>query len=56
MAEPKFTIQEEITREYRRFNAVESQLTVRLSRLVDSNPMSHSIASVSDLFEQALRK
>jgi hypothetical protein len=30
MAEPKFTIEEDITRQYRRFNAVGTQLTVRL--------------------------
>jgi hypothetical protein len=56
MAEPRFTIEEEINREYRRFNAVGTQLTVRLSHPpVDSNPMSHFLASVSDLFEHALQ-
>jgi hypothetical protein len=55
MAEPRFTIDEEINRQYRRFNAVGTQLTVRLLPPVDSNPMSHFLASVSDLFEHALR-
>jgi hypothetical protein len=53
----RFTI-EEINRQYRRFNAVGTQLTVRLlppDEGEDSNPMSHFLASVSDLFEQALR-
>jgi hypothetical protein len=54
MAEPKFAIEEEITRQYRRFNAVGTQLTVRLlppTEGEDPNPMSHFLASVSDLFE-----
>jgi hypothetical protein len=55
MAEPRFTIEEEITRQYRRFNAVGTQLTARLLPPVDSNPLSHFLASVSDLFEQALQ-
>jgi hypothetical protein len=55
MAEPRFTIEEEINRQYRRFNAVGTQLTVRLLPSVDSNPMSHFLASVSDLFEHALQ-
>jgi hypothetical protein len=55
MAEPRFTIKEEITKEYRRFNAVGTQLTARLLPPVDSNPMSYFLASVSDLFEHALQ-
>jgi hypothetical protein len=45
-------------RQYRRFNAVGTQLTVRLQPShegEDSNPMSLFLASVSDLFEYALR-
>jgi hypothetical protein len=56
MAEPRFNIEEEITRQYTRFNAVGTQLTARLSPWVDSNPMSLFLASVSDLFEHALQK
>jgi hypothetical protein len=55
MAEPKFPIEEEITRQYRRFNAVGTQLTVRLLPGEDPKPMSHILASVSDLFEHALQ-
>jgi hypothetical protein len=45
-------------RQYRRFNAVGTQLTVRLQTPHegdDSNPMSHFLASMSHLFEYALR-
>jgi hypothetical protein len=55
---PRFTIDGEISRRYRRFNAVGTQLTVRLlppAEGEDSNPMSHFLASVTDLFEYALR-
>jgi hypothetical protein len=55
MDEPRFTIEEEITTQYGRFNAVGIQLTARLSPSVDSNPMSQFLASVSDLFEHALQ-
>jgi hypothetical protein len=55
VAEPRFTIDEEIKRQYRRFIDVGRQLTVRLLLPVDSNPMSHFLASVSDLFEHALK-
>jgi len=55
----RFTIDEEQNRQYRRFNAKGTQLTVRLLPLflgeVDSNPMSHLLASVTELFEYALR-
>jgi len=56
----RFTIEEEQTRLYRRFNAQGMQLTVRLLPLPegeeeDSNPMSHFLASVTELFEYALR-
>jgi hypothetical protein len=61
MGEPelqRFTIEEEINRQYRRFNAVGTQLTVRLlppTEREDSSQMSHFLASVSDLFEHALQ-
>jgi len=55
----RFTIDEEQTRQYRRFNAQGTQLTVRLlppsEGEEDSNPMSHFLASVTELFEYALR-
>jgi len=55
---PRFTIDGEISRQYRRFSTEGTQLTVRLlppHEGEDSNPMSHFIASVTDLFEYALR-
>ena len=58
MDHPRFTIDGEINRQYRRFNVVGTQLTVRLlppSEGEDSNLMSHFLASVSDLFEYALQ-
>ena len=51
----KFTIIDEITREYRRFNTRERQLTVRLSPPDDRDPVSHFIASVSSLCEYVLQ-
>jgi len=53
-----FTIDGEINRQYRRLNAEGTQLTVRLLPPYegeDSKPMSRFLASVSDLFEYALR-
>jgi len=55
---PKFTIDGEITRQYRRFNAVWTELTVRLlptARGGDSDAVTHFQASVTDLFYYALR-
>ena len=55
---PRFTIDGETNRQYRRFGSEGKQLTVRLlppHEGEDSNPMSHVIASVTDLFEYALR-
>jgi hypothetical protein len=55
---PRFTVEEEISRQYRRFNAAGTQLTVRLlppTEGEDLNPMSHFLASVSDLFQHALQ-
>jgi len=54
----RFTIDGEINRQYRRFNSVGTQLTVRLlppHEGEDSNRVSHLLASVTDLFECALR-
>jgi len=55
---PRFIIDGEINREYRRFNAEGTQLTVRLLPPFegeDAKPMSLFLASVTDLFEYALR-
>ena len=52
----RFEIEGEITRQYRRFNAVGTQLTVRLQPPpAEKNPVSHFLASVKDLFRHALR-
>ena len=52
----RFEIEGEITRQYRRFNAVGTQLTVRLQPTPDGeNPVSHFLASVNDLVEHALQ-
>ena len=54
----RFTIDSEINRQYRRFNAEGSQLPVRLLPPIvgeDINPVSHFLSSVTDLFEYALR-
>jgi len=54
----RFTIDQELTRQYRLFNAEGTQLTVcLLTRFEgeDSNPMSHFLASVTELFEYELR-
>ena len=47
----------EIRREYRRFNTVGTQLTVRLSSPTDpdTNPVDHFLTSMNDLFEHALQ-
>jgi hypothetical protein len=55
---PRFMIEEEQTRQYRRFNAQGTQLTVRLLPPPggeDPNPMSHFLDSVTELFQRALR-
>jgi hypothetical protein len=55
---PKFTIDGEISRQYRRFNAVGTELTVRLLPPAvgdDSDAITHFQSSVTDLFEYALR-
>ena len=52
----RFTIIDETTRQYRRFNTVRTQLTVRLlSQSDESDPISHFLGSVIDLCEHALR-
>ena len=51
----KFTIIDEITREYRRFNTRGTQLTVRLLPPDEIDPVSHFIASVSSLCDYALQ-
>jgi len=55
MEHSRFTIDGEITRRYKRFNAMGTQLTVHLlppSEGQDSNPISHFLTSMSDLFEE----
>jgi hypothetical protein len=55
---PTFQIDEEIIRQYRRFNATGTELTVRLLPPADgeySNPFSHFQTGVTDVFEYALR-
>jgi len=55
---PRFSVEEEQIRLYRRFNAHGTQLTVRLvppPEGQDSNPMSHFLDSVTELFDYALR-
>jgi len=53
----RFTIVDEIIRQYRRFNTIGTQLTVRLlppSDEDESDPTYHSLDSVTDLCELAL--
>jgi len=52
----KFEIDDTITRQYRRFNAVRTQITVRL--LPPSNnvePVNRFLTSVNDLYEHVLQ-
>ena len=53
----RFEIVCEITREYRRFATIGTQLTVRLNPPTepDTNPLDHFLASVNDVFEHALK-
>ena len=52
----RFTVDGESTSRYSRFNATGTQLTVRLLPPPhDSDPITHFIDSMSDLFEYALR-
>jgi len=51
----RFDILDRDTRQYRRFNAVGRQLTVRLNPPTDaSDPVSRFLASVNELFESVL--
>jgi hypothetical protein len=53
-----FVIISEDRREYRRFNTVGTQMTVRLNPPTDpgtTNPVDHFAASINDVFEHALR-
>jgi len=51
----RFEIVDAKTRQYRRFNAEGRQFTVRLNPPSDASvPVSHFLASVNDLFDQAL--
>jgi hypothetical protein len=55
---PRFVIESEIHRRYQRFNATGTQLTVKLlppSTGRDTNPVSHFLASVTDMIEYAVR-
>ena len=51
----KFTILDEITREYGRFNTRGTQLTVRLLTPDEIDHVSHFIASVRSLCDYALQ-
>ena len=51
----RFEILDMNTRQYRRYNAVERQLTILLIPPSDnSDPVTHFLASVNDQFENAL--
>jgi hypothetical protein len=60
-----FSIEDEIARQYRHFNATGTQLTVCLLPPPDTDadndgtentdPMSHTVASMNDLFDYALK-
>jgi hypothetical protein len=54
----RFQIDEEIIRQYSRFNTTGTELTIRLlppaDSEEDSNPISHFQAGVTDVFEYAL--
>jgi len=52
----RFEIDDTVTRQYRRYNAVGTQLTVRLLPPADnSDPVEHFLANVNELFEYALQ-
>ena len=52
----RFEIEDTIMRQYRRFGATGKQLVVRLLPPPDnSNPVSHFLASLNDLFRHALQ-
>jgi len=52
----RFEIDDTIRRQYRRYNAVGTQLTVRLLPPSDnSDPVGHFLASVNEIFEYSLQ-
>ena len=51
----KFEIDYTITRDYRHYIAVETQLTGRLLPADKSDPIGHYLASVEDYFDYALQ-
>ena len=54
---PRFTIDSETNRQYKRFNAVGTELTVRLLPPAlgdDSDAVTHFQVSVNDVFDYAL--
>jgi hypothetical protein len=53
----RFEVDGEIARLYRRFNATGTQLSVRLlpPPFPDSDPITHFLDGMSELFEYALR-
>jgi hypothetical protein len=56
LAPPNFTIDDELNRQYRRFNTDGTQLIVRLLPHSDATDhVTHFLASVNDLFAYALR-
>jgi hypothetical protein len=56
LAPRTFTIDGEINRQYRRFNTVGTQLTIRpLPPSDDTDPVTHFLASVNELIEYDLR-
>jgi len=52
----RFEIYDTVRRQYRRYNAVGTQLTARLLTPADNgDPVGHFLASVNELFEYALQ-
>jgi len=52
----RFQIEDTITMQYRRFNAVGTQITVRLlPHLTNVDPVTHFLASVNELFHHAIQ-
>ena len=52
----RIEIEDTIKRQYRRYNAVGTQLTVRLLPPADnSDPVGHFLASVNELFDYVLQ-
>jgi len=52
----RFEIDDTVRRQYRRYNAVGTQITARLLPPADNNdPVGHFLASVNELFEYALQ-